>query len=155
MFEIKSAKKFISQIIVIDFKYVPGTYLLIDFYIYFYINKGRFGNPIQFIIFLIFFVLSGIMAILSGLYIRKSNYFGIKLNLLALKILLTHLFLVLSWIAGFYLIGAILYNSGAYSAMFILCLLYFPGILCFPYLLYLYIYRNKEALKKYLDALNI
>jgi len=152
MFEIKSPNKFLKQLIIVEFLLglglvALGSFLLIDLYVYIYINQGFYKYALSSSIFLIILIITGLCKFCSFLLLKKSNYRGIEISMISL-LLLTGNFVYLSIdIFAFNLMRA---YTGAelavYSAQF--------GLTCIAILVSIYvfliIFKNKENLKKYI-----
>jgi len=156
MFEIKSPKKFIKQIIITDFVLglslvAIGLHQIISLYIYLQIYQESYEYLIQFSAIMIGFILAGILGTLSAINLKASNYLGVKLNILSLIILKGTILIFLIFVSSWYLIRAIQYNSGAYFAMFLISLSIFIFLLLLPLFLFVKIYRNREILRKNLE----
>ena len=156
MFEIKSSQKFIRKVKILNLilglcLIAFGTYLITYLYIYLIIRHGRYSYTIPYSIISIIFIISGVVKLLSYIYLKKANYLGIKLNILSLILLIGDLIFCMIGISGIYLIGTLIYKSGASSLMFIFSLFIFSSLLFLTSFLFLNIYKNKEELKNYLE----
>ncbi len=155
MLEIKTPKVFIKKIIILNL--ILGLFLTalgmsIMFYIYTIISRrGIYRYAFIDSVIFIIFTISGVIEILSCIFLKKANYLGIKLNLLSLLILKGNIILCIIFYSGTYLIGTIIYKSGASSLMFIFSLFIFSSLLFLTSFLFLNIYKNRKELKTYLE----
>jgi len=150
MFEIKSPKKFLKQLIIVEFilglgLIIIGSLLLINLYVYLYINHGFYAYTIASTIFRIILIITGLCKIISFLFLKKSNNQGLNLSMISF-ILLTINFLYLSTLIFIFEIIHI-FTGGEliiYSIQFALsCFVSLVSIYMF-----LIIFRNRENFKK-------
>ncbi|MFX1339945.1 MAG: hypothetical protein ACFFDK_15140 [Promethearchaeota archaeon] len=154
MFEIKFPKKFLRRLIIVELLFglgliTLGSFLLIDLYIYVYINHGYYKYTVFGIIFDVLLAITGLLKVISYLLMKKSYHQGLNASMLSLLFLASNFLYLCVFIFVFGLINVLPpAPTGAglviYSAQFVLSSMVFLILVYF----FLLILINKENLKK-------
>ena len=149
MFEIKSPKKFLRQLIIVEFLLgviliFIGFYFLIRLIIRVFIIQGYYRDPIQWSIILILFIACGILGFLSFITMKKSKKIGIDIGmvsfvLLALNALFISLYIFITDLLRQLTGGHFIIASTQFGLLVILSL--------FSIYMFLTIFQNRENLK--------
>jgi len=147
--EIKSPNKFLRYLRIVEFILglgfiALGSFLLIDLYVYIYINQGFYKYTLSSSIFLIILIITGLCKFFSFLLLKKSNYRGVEISMISLLLLVVNFVYLSIDIFASNLMRA---YTGAelvvYSAQF--------GLSCVVFLISVYffllIFKNRENLK--------
>jgi len=149
MLIIKSPKNFLKIFKIFNFllgviSILIGFYLFVGLIIRVFIIQGYFRDPIQYGIFSILFIASGILGLLSFITIKKSKEIGIDIGMVSFVLLALNLIFMSLYI---FITDILRQLSGLHLAVSFSSFLFFVVSSLFLFYLIFIIKHNKEILK--------
>ena len=152
MFEIKSPKKFLRQLIIIEFLLglgliAVGSLLLINVYVYLYINRGFYEYTFVSTIFRIILIITGLCKIVSFLLLKKSNQRGLNISMISLLLLASNFLYssIFIFVVDLTRVLTGLHFMASFSLFVLSCI-----VILVSNLFFLTIFKNRENLKKHI-----
>jgi len=150
MFEIKSPNKFLRQLIIVEFilglgLIALGSFLLIDLYVYIYINRRFSKYPVFETIFNVLLIIAGVLKVIAFLLIKKSNQRGLKLSMISFVLLGVNFLFYSIFI---FVIDLTRVLSGLHFLASSIWFILFFTLFIISSLFFLTIFKNRENLKK-------
>jgi len=150
MFEIKSPNKFLRQLKTVEFilglgLIIIGSLLLINLYVYLYINRGFYEFTVVSTIFRIILIITGLCKIVSFILLKKSNQRGLKLSMISLLLLASNFLYssIFIFVVDLTRVLTGLHFMASFSLFVLSCIVFLVSVYFF-----LLIFKNRENLKK-------